>query len=428
MSVQSTDPYESIATPIQAAPASPAAVAAPVSDDPYASIATPISTAAPQGILSGLISKAKDAWTAGQTKRDSEAAMVTETVEALKRGDFGSAAETLLDHLTHTARSVGQGIGGGFSNDVKTAKENLTGGGPTFDPANPGATPPLGTPIMPLPGEGILPGTSAVRAAGDAFAGAPAEARAVTSRINPFRKMWQGANVSQTPAQAATRTAATTAGAEVGLNTAQPAGLRTLVEEPISAVNGLKKSVYGQVDRAAGTDLKTLYGKLDAINDKIDLEASGSPEESRLEAQRTSQMQTIEDAKQVARGKGVNVDKLLDQGDALHTREMALRDLQKSVFKNVNTVEGNVAAGTPETINVDSAIKSLQKLQDNTKFGAPRLEQALGKSGSKQFLNQMYAAQRAGQNAIPYQTAAKWLAGILGGTGILEGLHVLTGK
>jgi hypothetical protein len=247
---------------------------------------------------------------------------------------------------------------------------------------------------------------------------APTTEGIFTRLTNPFRKAApsdpgfieraiQGEKVAQAPAQAATRAAVKVGGGEVGLSTVQPVGLRTLAEEPISIVNGLKKGVYSQVDQAAGTDLKTLYDKLDAINDKIDLEASGSPAEAKLEEARTSQMQTIEDAKTQARAKGVDVDKMLAKGDALHTREMALRDLQKGVLKNVNVVPGNAAAGTPETINVDSAVKAVQKLQDNTRYGAPRLEQALGKEGAKNFLNDLYAAQRSGVRAMQTQNFAK---------------------
>jgi hypothetical protein len=223
------------------------------------------------------------------------------------------------------------------------------------------------------------------------------------SKPNLYQQVTQGEKVAQAPAQEAVRTAVKSGGNEVGLTTVQPESLRTIAEEPINAVRGLKKNVYGQVDQAAGTDLKTLHGKLDAINDKIDLEASGSPEEARLEAQRTSQMQTIEDAKQAARGKGVDVDKLLDKGDALHTKEMALREFQKNYLKNPNIIEGNSAMGTPETANVDGGIKVLQKMQDNTKWGAPRLEQALGKEGANQLLKDMYAAQRLGVKAVDAQ-------------------------
>jgi hypothetical protein len=55
--------------------------------------------------------------------------------------------------------------------------------------------------------------------------------------------------------------------------------------------------------------------------------------------------------------------------------------------------------GTPETINVDSAVKALQKLQDSRPYGGSRLEQALGKENANQLLKDIYSAQRAGASA-----------------------------
>lgn len=371
------------------------------------------------GFLTGLISKAKDAWTAGQAHRAAEAQVVSDTVDALKRGDFGTAAEGLLDHLAHTAKNVASGVAGGLEQDYQNAKAVLTQADPQHGKM-------YAMPIAPGPGV-----STALKSFSTEEAAAATAAQA-TPLVNPFRakavstaapvpsdpgfiqQVWQGEKVNQAPAQAATRAAVQAGGDEVGLSTVQPAGIRTLAEEPINVVNGLKKTLYGQVDQAAGTDLKSLYDKLDAINDKIDLEASGSPEESRLEAQRTSQMQTIDDAKAVAKTKGVDVDQTLAKADALHTREMALRDVQKGFLKNVNIVEGSAASGTPETVKVDSAVKALQKLQDNTKYGAPRLEQAFGKAGAKQLLDDMYAAQRLGAHAMKVQKIAGWISGIIG--------------
>jgi hypothetical protein len=287
------------------------------------------------------------------------------------------------------------------------------------------------------PGEAVKTGV-VTGVGGEALSAAAEAAPSVIQRINPFRakavsagatseapgfvkQVLQGEKVAQAPAQEAVQTAVKSAGKDIGLSTVQPAGLRTIAEEPINAVNGLKKSAYGEVDKAAGTDLKTLYGKLDAISDKIDLTPSGSPEEAQLEAQRTSQMQTIEDAKQAARAKGVDVDKMLEKGDALHTKEMALRDFQKNYLKNPSIIEGNSAMGTPETANVDRGIKVLQKMQDNTKYGAPRLEQALGKQGAYQLLKDMYAAQRLGAKAIDAQKLMTKIGNIAKWTGYTGG-------
>ena len=45
-------------------------------------------------------------------------------------------------------------------------------------------------------------------------------------------------------------------------------------------------------------------------------------------------------------------------------------------------------------------MKGLQKLQDNTKYGTPRLEQALGKEGANGLLNELYEAQRRGSRLV----------------------------
>jgi len=281
-------------------------------------------------------------------------------------------------------------------------------------------------------------GGEAISAAAEA---APDVVQAIARR-NPFRKVaaadpgviskvLQGEGVVQTPAQDALRAAVKTGGADVGLNTAQPASFRTIAEEPISAINAAKKNVYSQVDSATGLNIKGLYDKLDAINDKLDVAPSGSPEEAQLELQRTNQMQTIDDAKQAARAKGVDVDKLLDAGDALHTKEMAWRELQKNVLKNPSIVEDDTASGSVESIKLDPAIKALQKMRDNTKWGASRLEQIFGTDGTKTLMNNLYAAKRLGKSAVTLQQFAKYAGITIGtaalGAGAIEGVSQLVG-
>jgi hypothetical protein len=62
--------------------------------------------------------------------------------------------------------------------------------------------------------------------------------------------------------------------------------------------------------------------------------------------------------------------------------------------------------GTPETVDVDGAVKALQKLHDSTKYGGSHLEQALGKDGAKQLLQDMYNAQKAGVKTLSRQQFA----------------------
>jgi hypothetical protein len=78
-------------------------------------------------------------------------------------------------------------------------------------------------------------------------------------------------------------------------------------------------------------------------------------------------------------------------------------------------------------VNVNEAVKALQKLQDDTRYGAPRLEQALGKQGAQDLLKNMYAAQKSGMTAMSRQQFAKlMLKYVVGpGAGIGVGYEVV---
>jgi hypothetical protein len=228
--------------------------------------------------------------------------------------------------------------------------------------------------------------------------------------VNPFRKaaqatgdfgkqVVQGQTVAQAPAQEALRTAAQ---AVTPATSTVPTSLRTALEQPIASVFANAKGLYRAVDQASGVDFKDLNDKLENAEYQIGQSADGSPEEAKWEQARTNIMDKIADAKQKALNAGVD-PQTLDQADAEFTRARALQDLQTKVFKNPNIVEGNSAQGTDETINIDAAIKAIQRLQDTTKYGAPRLEQALGKDAANAFLESLYDAQRTGAKAISRQ-------------------------
>jgi hypothetical protein len=214
--------------------------------------------------------------------------------------------------------------------------------------------------------------------------------------------------------------------------------LRAVLEEPIDTIEGHAKAAYRQLDEAAGTDFKALREKLE--NTEYQLRQLTETEEdvakeASLEKSRTAIMDKIEGAKQQAIKAGVD-PKLLDQADAQFKQASALKDLQAKVFKNTGVISGNKAVGAEESVNVNQAVKELQKLQDNTKFGAPRLEQALGKDGAQAILKDMYAAQRQGVKAMSRQEFAVklakytgWGSLLLGGAGAVRGaLHAVTGE
>jgi hypothetical protein len=254
-------------------------------------------------------------------------------------------------------------------------------------------------------------------------AAAPEVATGSVETPGYVKQVIRGEKVAQPQAQAALRTGAETVSGEPS-----PASLRTSLEKPISDTYASAKNLYRQVDEASGTDFKALNDKLDNTEYQLSLSPDGSPEEAKWEQSRTNLMNQIADAKQKALDAGVDPD-TLKQADAKFTQARALQDLQQKVFKNPNIISGNAAKGTPETINVDAAVKTLQKMQDTTKYGAPRLEQVLGKEPADALLKSLYDAQRTGVKALSRQqlwaSIGKNAAKVAGVGGALSGIEWL---
>ena len=125
-------PLPAGATPVDASVSAP---------DTTASVQPP-SAPPTQGVITGLLSRAKQAWTDGQAKRDAEAQVVKDVTDALRRGDYGTAAENLLDHLAHGAQDLYHDQASRFQQDYQNAKANLTQRDPLnhgvpFDPQHP---------------------------------------------------------------------------------------------------------------------------------------------------------------------------------------------------------------------------------------------------------------------------------------------------
>ena len=243
-----------------------------------------------------------------------------------------------------------------------------------------------------------------------------------------IRQIVQGERVSQPQAGEAIRTAANAGSKEGGVTTVQPQSLRELASQPIDSLTAKAKASYRVIDDAAGTDFKALNEKLENTEYQIrnlteteeDLAKEGA-----LEKSRQGIIDKIAQARQAAIDNGVD-PKLLDEADQQFTQAQALRDVEARVFKNPSVVKGNVKFKTPETVDVDAAIKTLQRLQDNEKYGAPRLEQALGKEGADGLLKDLYEAQRAGQTALKRQQFAKMVAKYVGlSAGVAYGGHLL---
>jgi hypothetical protein len=324
--------------------------------------------------------------------------------DAVMKRDFGTAAEILIPHLLKGANTAVNAV---YANATKPNDPNQM----------------LGAPITPMPGVG---GALEDFAAEEGASAAPAAAEG-SGIVQKIKNMFKGKDAAQPEAEEALRSGVKAGGKEAGISTVQPQSLRTVAEEPIQTLDSSAKSLYRQIDNAAGTDFKALNEKLDNTEYQIRQLTETEEDvqkEAALEKSRTAIMDKIEAAKQDALKAGVD-PKVLEQADAKFKQARALSDVETKVFKNPSIVQGNSAFGTSETVNVDSAIKQLQKLQDATKYGGSRLEQALGKEGAKQLLEKMYAAQRAGNEALSHQQVAKWIAGIIGAGGATAAYEAL---
>jgi hypothetical protein len=263
-------------------------------------------------------------------------------------------------------------------------------------------------------------GFSALRGAaetGEAGEAANAAGKVARETPGPMKQIRLGEKVAQEPAQEALRVGAKAGGAEGGVSTVQPQSLRTVLEEPINAIGARAKSLYKSIDEATGGRFQGTADKIDAVNEKLRA-ATNETDEAKLSADKDRLMWQQEKMFDEAAEKGVSKD-TVTQAKAVYRHTQALKDLDAKVFKNPNIVKGNAAMGAEETVNVDSAVKTLQKLSDSTKFGGSRLEQALGKEGSEALLRDMYAAQKQGITALTKQQWVGRIAKIagLGGVG-----------
>jgi hypothetical protein len=192
--------------------------------------------------------------------------------------------------------------------------------------------------------------------------------------------------------------------------------LRDSLAEPIKAKEQVNDALYDRFDNDSGTNTKAINQKLKNINKQL-RSLTGTDEDlakaEKLENARGQLEQEMQSAISIARERGTPPE-VLEEADDAYKQMSAMTDVERKVFKNPNIIGGNIKHGTPETVNIDAAVKALQKIQDDESYGAPRLEQAFGEEGAKKLLDKMYAAQRQGIHAMKMKQVLKWTAGIVG--------------
>ncbi|HEV3482296.1 MAG TPA: hypothetical protein VGR97_08205 [Candidatus Acidoferrales bacterium] len=251
---------------------------------------------------------------------------------------------------------------------------------------------------------------------------AEGEEAQAAAKPNIVQKITKGENVTRAPAQRAFRSAANQAATDTGATaagTSQP--VRTLLDEPIGAVGKTEGAAYDLIKKAAGTDLKSLYDYRADLQDAIEDPTNIANRQKLTEELNQTETQ-IQGGEAKAVANGVSPD-VLDQAKRMTQQRYALQDVKKQLFNNESVISGNARYGADEQINVNAAIKNLEKLDKPSKFapeGSPsRLRQALGDKAADQLFRNLYDAQRAGQEAIRARKVAAWVAAgvpIVGGT------------
>jgi len=249
-----------------------------------------------------------------------------------------------------------------------------------------------------------------------------------------YQQVRQGADIAQTPTKAALRNAAQTSVEDAGIadqslpqTHGQP--IRTLLDEPIATLADTERAAYDTINKASGTDLKALYDHAEEVQDALD-DPTNIANRAALQNDLTTTQDAIASGENQAVKNGVNPD-LLDKAQGMTQQRYAMQTLKQKLFNNESVVKGNTAYGSPEAIDVDSAIRQAENLNKPSKFapeGSPtRLQQALGEDGANRLLQDFYSAQKAGQKAVRAQQLAKFVVGAVGGGALFHAGEAIAG-
>jgi hypothetical protein len=322
------------------------------------------------------------------------------TVSEFHNGDYRNALSSAVNTGMDASKIVNP-LSSGQANDVKALSEGARPGGD------------LATPLtrQALTAGAALAGGEALAPEEEGAASATRASEAASKvRVNPFRAAIK--NPLATPAEVGE--AAAQPVAKAGLAAEAPtvsASLRSGIDT--ATPFGQAKAIYRVVDEAAKTDFKGLYDKLDSAQDEARLAAPGSPEEAKAQLNIKNTQDAIDDAKKIAEKSGVpDIDKRLASADAKYTEAQANKDFNAKILQP--NVKGNIAHGDPETIDIDGAIKSLEKFDAPNKYGISRAQQTtLGKDGVFQLKQALYDAKKAGQTAMDARVLRNRIAKIV---------------
>ena len=371
--------------------------------------------------LKGIIETAKQKWQASQVEAQKEQQMASATMEALKSGNYGQAAELLLQHLSTSAKNaidpmgMGRGMLEGAAASIKSNAESKAGhvikgvraaqhgeyGKAALEAGGAVAGGDEDTDRIiedvenkNLPGlAGDVVGGGAKAAA--LLAGAKGAGSAAEEGPGIVKQMWQGKKIAQEPAAGAIREAV---GADK--DAALLEGNKTVVDESLSAIKQKERAAYNAQDKAAGFDVKETRAKLKDAEYKVKQPEIDDATRDRLNKTIDESKSSLADAEKRMSEAGVDSK----EADNLYKQRKAGEEFKKQIVQHVS------ADG--ESVNVDGLLNASKKLRFS-KYG-DRLEQFMGKEGANNFMEKLEAAQKAGVHAMKWQKVAKWSLGALG--------------
>lgn len=224
----------------------------------------------------------------------------------------------------------------------------------------------------------------------------------------------QGEKAAQAPAQAALRSGASASAADAGVDAgAQSGGMRTVLDDAIGKVSKQERGLYDTLNKASGTDLKTLYDHSSDVQEALD-DPTNIANRTALQKELQATQDSIAKGESQAAANGVDPNTLTTAKAATQQR-YAMETVKQKLFNNESVVNGNAEHGAPETINVKSAIRQVEGLDKPSRYapeGTPsRLEQAFGAEGAANLKQGLYDAQKAGVSAATKKNVAKWVGG-----------------
>lgn len=253
-----------------------------------------------------------------------------------------------------------------------------------------------------------------------------------------IKQVLKGKEVAQQPARKALEAGAKASAADAGVEGGEAAGkgVRTLLDEPIHAAHKVERATYDAINKAAGTDLKSLYDYRNDLQEALE-DPTNIGQKANLQKELATTEESISKGEAQATKGGISPE-AVKEAEGKTQQRYAMENLKQRLFNNESVVKGNVEHGAEESINVDAAIREVEKLDKPSKFareGTPsRLKQALGQEGAAKLKQALYDAQKAGEKALARQKLAKLIgkgAGIgLAGTGLGGAIihHALGGQ